>query len=247
MALFGAGSFVDTRATHPEAYSATAFRNDSATPRWPVYSSACIDLSPLGHLFPRVSEISYCIDNSDGGQNGEDIRFQIVNWLRNFLQQNDTIETAFNAAAYIATKAWLEDNVSTIDFFRDSLAVSSDMGADSLIPVISLAGVVVVSILLGIQLLILFAMAIYAAWSPRWTKKLDSFAMMRIGASISQHVPLLLAHKLELVHEVKDVPGWMGDQMPECEEVGVLGLGGPIPLTKGREYASYHRKLEQYT
>ncbi|KAL4895862.1 hypothetical protein BDV59DRAFT_173288 [Aspergillus ambiguus] len=123
--------------------------------------------------------------------------------------------------------------------------MSFDMGADSQVPVISLVGVVVFSVLLAIHLLILLLLAIYAAWSQRWTNKLDSFAMMCIGASISHHVPLLMAYRLDFVKELKEVPGcmgWMGDQMPEGEEVGVLGLGGPVRLRKGKKYASYDQK-----
>ncbi|KAF9893791.1 hypothetical protein FE257_009961 [Aspergillus nanangensis] len=244
LALFGTGSYIETRATNPEIYGATALPDwDSERfNHWPVGSSACIYLSPLDRLTSSNSNFRYCIKNSDGGENGEDIDFQIVNWLENFLVAPASLENAFNAAAYIATKTWLENNPGSSGDISNHLSVSFDLGADSQIPVISLAGLIFVSVLLGIHLLLLLSMGVYAAWSQRWTKQLDSFAMMRIGASISHHVPLLMSYRLNLVKELREVPGWMGDQMPESEKVGVLGLGGPVQLKKGRKYASYHKK-----
>ena len=85
-------------------------------------------------------------------------------------------------------------------------------------------------------------LGVYAAWSPRWTRVLDSFAMMRIGGAIARYVPLFMSYRLDLVKELREVPGWMGDQMPESESVGMLGLGGPLRLRSGRKYVSLNRR-----
>jgi hypothetical protein len=60
-------------------------------------------------------------------------------------------------------------------------------------PTFSSGGVVTVSILLGLYLLILLGLGYYSTRSPRWTEQLDSFAMMRIGASVADDIPLLAA------------------------------------------------------
>ncbi|KAL2811415.1 hypothetical protein BJX63DRAFT_444099 [Aspergillus granulosus] len=238
MALFGDGSYIETRAKHPERYGPLVTRNYSSFDQ-PSHISACRDFVPLGHLLPdaRISE-NHCIRNSDGADTG--IHYQVAYWLMNFLEPIDQLENAFNAAAFIATKKWLEHPMMAT--FSGDRRVNFDMGADTQVPVISLAGITVVSALLGLHVLALLLLGLYSAWSPRWTKRLDSFAMMRIGGAISQHVPLLMAHRLNMVKGLRAVPGWIGDQMPESEPVGMLGLGGPLRLRSGRKYISYHRK-----
>ncbi|KAL3472135.1 hypothetical protein BJX99DRAFT_249860 [Aspergillus californicus] len=81
----------------------------------------------------------------------------------------------------------------------------------------------------GIHVLALLLLGLYSAWSPRWTQRLDSFAMMRIGGAISQHVSLLMAYRLNMVKGLRAGEG-----------VGLLGLGGPLRLRLGKKYVSYH-------
>lgn len=238
MALFGEGSFIETRAKYPEVYGALVTSNASYSDL-PSHYSACKDLVPLGHLLSGATKVNRCITNSDG--ESPEVRYLISYWLMNFLAPLDQLENVVNAAAFIATKRWLEHPVVATSF-SEARKVSFDMGVDTQVPVISVAGVIVVSALLGINVLALLLLGLYSAWSPRWTQQLDSFAMMRIGGAISQHVPLLMAYRLNLVKELRAVPGWMGDQTPESEGVGLLGLGGPLRLRSGRKYVSYHKK-----
>ncbi|KAL4874277.1 hypothetical protein BJY04DRAFT_212206 [Aspergillus karnatakaensis] len=242
MALFGTGSYIETRARTPELYSATAFPDFNASPSWPANSSACAYLIPLGKLLPNYP---HCVSNSDGGRDGDEIRFEIRSWLEGFLVPAERLENAFNAAAFIATKLFLE-NTNGNPSYGDGLTVSYDMGADTQVPVISRAGIIFVSILIGLHLATLLGLGVYAAWMPRWTKHLDSFALLRMGASISERVPLFMAYRLGLVKELREVSGWMGDQMPEGEDVGMLGLGGPVRLRGNRRYVSFHKQPDYY-
>lgn len=77
------------------------------------------------------------------------------------------------------------------------LKIHQDPGEDVVMPSISLAGIIVVSVFLGIHLLGLLLLALYAAFSPTWTDHLDAFAMMRLGATISETdiCPWLLVEK----------------------------------------------------
>ncbi|KAL4868288.1 hypothetical protein BDV12DRAFT_197342 [Aspergillus spectabilis] len=154
MALFGQGSFIASRAQHPEAYAGTATPNWDETPPWPINSGACIDLAPVGRLLKDVQAV----------------------WVYSFMDDTERLENAFTSAAFLANKARLEHDFGG----WSGLDVSYDMGADTQVPAISTAGVVVVSALLGLRVAALLGLGVYAAWSPRWTKTLDSIAMLRM-------------------------------------------------------------------
>jgi hypothetical protein len=242
MALFGDGSFIETRARQPEVYAGTILP-DYSSDDWPYPDgmSACRHLAPLSNLLPDITRVG-CISNSKGGENGWDIRHLIAEWLLYFQADPPVLANMFTAAAYLSHRAWMDQGAVEPSSYRDRFSVSFDMGVDREKPVISQVGMIVVSVLLGVHVLSLLALSVYAAWTPRWTKRLDSFAIMRIGASIAKHVPLWMVHRTRMVKELDEVPGWIGDQMPESEDVGVLGLGGPSRLRKGRKYLSYHNK-----
>jgi hypothetical protein len=80
-------------------------------------------------------------------------------------------------------------------------------------------------------------MAIYSAWIPRWTSTLDSFAMLRIGASISEKVPLLATNHAERIKALDEIPDWIGNEAEG--KIGRLCLGGRRPLNKTEFYAGY--------
>lgn len=103
--------------------------------------------------------------------------------------------------------------------------ISYDYGADTQVPTISHIGIIIVSTLLGIYLLCLFVIALYASLSPRWTGQLDAFAMMKIGAAMSDKISLLVMERKHQKNILDEAPGWIGDAAEEHEEVGGLGLG----------------------
>jgi hypothetical protein len=129
------------------------------------------------------------------------------------------------------------------------LTVSYDLGADTQIPVISHDGMIVVSVLLGLDIASLLTMAIYSAVTPRWTNQFDSFAMMRIGAAMSEHLPLHVAHRPE---RIEVLSGFIGDVPPDeadigkpSKNVGELGLGAAFSLRGGMKYTCYPTDLEK--
>lgn len=138
---------------------------------------------------------------------------------------SNVVQNAFMAAAFLA-------NDVMMTFYREpTLEISYSMGADIQIPQISRAGIIFVSVLLGLDLFLLLALAVYGAWNRRWTGTLDSFAMMRIGASMSDQVPLLATQNVDLIKALDETPGWMGNES-EQDTVGKLCLGGERPLKK---------------
>lgn len=97
-----------------------------------------------------------------------------------------------------------------------------DLGADSQKPTISLAGIIVVSIFISLDLPGLLATAIYASWFPRWTELLDAFSMLRLGSLVSAHVPLKISVADDEIEVLDELPGWVGSDTnaPEGEQGG---------------------------
>ncbi|KAE8421448.1 hypothetical protein BDV36DRAFT_280754 [Aspergillus pseudocaelatus] len=146
---------------------------------------------------------------------------------------SERIQNAFTSAAFLANDMLMMNN-----FQKQTIGISYDMGADVQKPDISRGGIIFVSILLGLFLICLLALALYSAWVPRWTKTLDSFAMLRIGASISEKTPLLATQHVEGIKSLDETPGWMGNA--SNGEIGELCLGGERPLAKTMYYAGYN-------
>jgi hypothetical protein len=123
------------------------------------------------------------------------------------------------------------------------------MGSDSQKPSISLAGIIVVSILIGIYLMAILATAIYASWFPRWTGSLDSFSLLRLGSSISEKVPLKVSVDDDRVKALDELPGWIGSHVHDGEtrskEISGISLGGSSPLTLKSRYEAYRLPLRR--
>ncbi|KAI9373941.1 hypothetical protein BJX61DRAFT_551929 [Aspergillus egyptiacus] len=229
MALFGPSSFINTRSQHPEAYETFTRHRGSPRPN----AGACIDLLPLIRLLhPGHTD---CITNYDQRTDASSALYLIVDWLAEFVAVDPRrLSSAFSAAAFLANKARLDH-----DFTRwPRFDVHYDMGADTQIPTISPAAMIVVSVLMGLHLAMLLALALYAAWSPRWTGQLDAFALLRIGAAVAERLPLRVAHETEKVDVLDAIPGSMGDRA-EGQVVGVLGLGAPVRLRAKRKFSAY--------
>ncbi|KAJ9489022.1 hypothetical protein VN97_g4266 [Penicillium thymicola] len=212
----------------------------------------CLSMAPLGGLFLNqdglldirnlTSQEYPAIVHFPCGFNGAQTAEEAIHqWLAVFRQVNiGRLENAFNAAAFLANQAWMEFGNEDFSF---GMNVYWDMGKDTSIPTFSVGGIVTVSILLGLYLFILMGLGFYSTRSPRWTEQLDSFAMMRIGASVADDVPLLAAAGSSHVAVLDKIPGIMGDSGLEHERIGKLALGGSAPLTGKRLYASYKWSL----
>ena len=201
---------------------------------------------PFARLFPDLYNINFN-DNilSTCAQNNiislEDVTAQIVEYLQLFQGDPERVQNAFTAAAFLANEAWLVNLPSGAGETPGecSILLHYDPGADSQKPSITITGIVVFSVLLGIFLSCLFAMALYSFLSPRWTSQLDSFAMMRIGATIADEVPLKVVSHTTKVEVLDRTPGFIGDATEDPVDVGGIGLGCSGPLNGRKAYHSY--------
>ena len=236
MALFGEGSYIQDRMANPQAYT---FQGGDIGARG---NATCRTLAPMALLLER-STTAECNNpsNSFYGVNTSsysDLRSEISDWIEIFTQEGPRISNAFTASAFLANKAWMESNLETN---AKSLYIAFDMGHDTQIPTISRTGLVFVSFLLGLDILILFPLAVYAAYIPRWTSTLDSFAIMRMGAAVADELPLLISKDMDKIDALDELPGCIGDRTEDRNAVGQLGLRGtrPLALRINRRFESY--------
>ena len=208
LALFGNQSFLAERSSHPEAYTATSDTD-----------STCVDTLPLGKLAGLP-----CID---GTQNASS---QIESWLSLFTDAHEYedyfMPVLLNQAAFLSNEILLTSKNSTSAWGPQSyLTVHYDHGVDTIVPVISNAGIIVTSIFLAFQLLALSILAVYGCWTGLWTDSLDSFTMLRLGAAVGgSRLPLWLAKDIDKLPILDQTPGWVGDNSGS-DNVGQLAIG----------------------
>jgi hypothetical protein len=245
LALFGPGSFIADRVTHPEAYI------DSGQF---TALGKCINRMPFtGLVLDRDNltgeQFDQCI--SDSEWNFGQLQMDLVDYVQLFIAstspyamdgQRDTydqlLDNAFEAAAFLANEQWLTKA------FSPNLNVNYDKGTSIQIPHISTTGIYLVSILLSIYLVALLAMTIYSILSPRWAKQLDSLVMMQYGAAIADHLPFNIVANSQKMNVLDDTPGWLGDANGSASGVGQLGLGALTPLQARRRYRCFEHDHE---
>ncbi|KAJ5619083.1 hypothetical protein N7510_003067 [Penicillium lagena] len=233
-AMFGPGSFIETFS----AYFSVIGGNipSSATGEHSYYG--CIALAPAMNLFSNSSDDNeFCI-NIDFSDPSENNAHGIVeDWIATIYLNPGNIPNAFTSAAFLSNK-------NLVESMQASWAIHQDLGTEMKIPDISLGGIVAVSVLMGLYLLPLVALALYASLYPRWTRRLDSFAMLRLGASMGEEVfPMLVAYDKNAIRELDEIPGVVREighaSGTESSPVGRIGLGGGKPLQGLRKYQCF--------
>ena len=174
--------------------------------------------------------------------NYDHLQQQIIAYVRLFYRdysisgpKGERITNAFASAAFLANEAWLtsrsHDRRWWVSYY--------DYGADTVVPAISSTGVLVISVLMGVFLITLLGLATYTAFQPRWTDQLDSFAMLRIGASMSSDdVQFRPTTQIGKIKTLDELPGWIGDATEGEGRNGQLALGGRGRL-RGRIFEVY--------
>ncbi|KAJ7711730.1 hypothetical protein B0H16DRAFT_1815833 [Mycena metata] len=248
LALFGFGSFIDVRTREIQSNS---FGMDETSALQIYRSNQCtggmVPFLPLLRDQFDHKRISSPIDGCSRlltSNSTDSAWLQIWYYISSFVFDSEDsqsfpgerISNGFSAAAFLANQVWMLVGVA-----QPGLMVNYDLGADMQVPVISLMGIIVVSVALGLFLLLLLGVALYAWWTPTWTTTLDAFAMLRIGAAVG--APLRPARDSDEaenerwllfprngaagVAALDQLPGWVGDALHAegSEAVGQLALG----------------------
>ncbi|GFF37934.1 hypothetical protein IFM51744_03628 [Aspergillus udagawae] len=243
LAMFGPGSFLDTFAAKLTAINASFTTANFA-------ADVCLDVPPLLNLilpesygpFPR----QHCLDAPVGfryeGSNADSL---IRLWLGYFHKGEDRFPMVFTAAAFLSNKQMLESAPGQWWIHQDS-------GAEMDIPTISVAGIIVGSVMMVLYIIPLVGLSLYADCYPRWTERLDSFTMLRFGAAIGDKLlPLRVARTPDQIPVLDEILGVVRDvSIPEGDEVlpmGTLGLGHGRPLQRHRRYAAFKESDELLT
>lgn len=241
LALFGPGSFLETffasSSILQSSFKDANLESDNE-------STGCLELAPLMSLFSATQGQYVAQDTCvsiylNTYSNAHRI---IAKWLLTIYDSAWNHPNIFTTAAFLSNKQWVESLQPIYAIYRDS-------GVEMEIPDISLAGLIVVSIFLGPYLLLLLALCCYGSWAPRWTQRLDSFAMLRFGAALGDGVfPMLLAYDMKGVKELDEIPGVIRDVGPITDDAVIpinrIGLWGGKPLHNLRRYECYEADNE---
>ncbi|KAJ7366124.1 hypothetical protein DFH08DRAFT_678543 [Mycena albidolilacea] len=258
LALFGLGSFIDVRT---RALQSNSFGMDNTTALQLYRSNQCtggmVPFLPLLRDQIGQEQVGNPIDGCSHqltSDPADSAHLEIMYYLSSFVYNRydgffgERITNAFSAAAFLANQAWL---LSTSD---GRLMVSYDLGTDLQVPLLSLTGIIVVSVLLGLFLLVLLSVAVYAWRTPTWTTTLDAFAMLRIGAAVgaplrptrdsdeaeNERLLLFPRNGAAGVAALDQMPGWVGDASPA--EGG--GAVGQLALGTGRKIMGRGARLK---
>ncbi|KAB2571654.1 hypothetical protein DBV05_g9674, partial [Lasiodiplodia theobromae] len=262
--LFGNGSF-------PAQWSDRAYNTAMARAAdGPItYRSPCAAYVPLGHLLIGMSDgasgggrvsagynILDCVrprnhfNTTSGASDGP---HPVGAWLSAFVidtsRGDGSAGSAMRAALRMAAFFANEIRVTLADDSAKVLRISSDPGVAGVVgaPVVPFTGLVVGSVVLGVFVVLLLALTLFAALVPRWTERLDATAAMRVGAALAATVPSnegpggLASLKNNGWHlrgsktrGLDAAPGFVGDAVPEGE-MGRVVVGAEAPLRWGRE------------
>ncbi|MCJ1392786.1 hypothetical protein MMC18_005657 [Xylographa bjoerkii] len=234
MALFDQGSYIATGSANPRAYVVS--NNDSV-------DFVCGELAQLVLLSVKSNPDSRsfsCVRNQNS--NEADVLNEVGDWLASFLP-SDSMRATLTNSIFLSNQAMITQGASCA-----SLTIASDAGEDTQIPAISRTGIIIISVFLGLDLLALTTMALYAYHTRTWTESLDGFAMMRLGAALVDQVPLMVGLEPDKIRVLDEIPGWVGDATPD-EEAGTLHVGALGEIREGREYHCYENNsdiVEEY-
>ncbi|KAK7031726.1 hypothetical protein R3P38DRAFT_826216 [Favolaschia claudopus] len=238
VALFGLGSFIDQVQSYQTYFAAANTHNGSDS------SILCLNEVPFMPLLhdPQdhasiTSGVDPCVRYTGDPSSAS---LNVAQYLWSFIYTSgdgfagERIQNAFTSAAFLANEAWM----MSLDPAAGRLGVTYDYGADTQIPVISTKAIILLSALLGVFLSSLLALAIYGTWYPHWTPRLDSFAMLRIGASLADRFPgsLVIVEDVDSCKVLDDTPGWIGDVSGGMGDVGELAVSADTPLLRNRRY-----------
>jgi hypothetical protein len=242
-ALFGNNSFIATRSNRLET-----LLKDGADSRELDDESeeACGNRIPVPPLLPDAYHFATSECTSNYAVSVEMLDKNLVAYVGSFSPYGHETTTdypselnnAFGAFVFLANEAWLVSSRQNNEV--GARYVYSNPGVAMIIPAISLAGMIVVSLLWAVYIASLLSLAVYSARTPRWTNTLDAFAMLRIGAATRDYgIALKVGFETQAIDALDELPGTIGDATGGESEVGVLVLGALTPLNGVRLYEAY--------
>ncbi|OAA41250.1 hypothetical protein ISF_09782 [Cordyceps fumosorosea ARSEF 2679] len=137
------------------------------------------------------------------------------------------IAIAMDAAAFIVHNAWMTASVREMKIKRLT-------GPKIQAPDLSATNKIILSVLLDVFLLSLLGVD-FSALTPCWRERLDSFATLRIGATIPESFPLMVSYRPDHINVLDKTPGWVSHAASHeegDEKQDVLNVLERVELTK---------------
>ena len=201
------------------------------------YHELCLQLRPPFQGLSTPFSNQSLWDPTSPLENCQDLDYRpgilariLYDWLVNF-RNLDSMIAALSLTMSFSDKAILNQDV-TESIGND---IYNPLGYGIMKPSMSRAAMIVLSVLILIQLLGLWLMALYAHSRPTWTDSLNSFALMRLGAAMADDLPLISAIEAEEMTVLDETHGWVGDS-GGSEEFRTLTIGGPEQLRERERY-----------
>lgn len=92
-----------------------------------------------------------------------------------------------NVAIFKANEAWLTQTADAT-WFTTARAIYTSPGSPVFRPAKTLAGTIIISTLIGLQVIGLLVLAWYIYTVPTWTTQIDAFAVARLAKTLPDHV-----------------------------------------------------------
>jgi hypothetical protein len=154
----------------------------------------------------RYQSSAYC--NKVPGRVSEDIFRLLVDFVLNFYDEG-IANRSLGVSMILANIAFLNEAAQ----YNDPNPIRDVQGAPIEIISASHGGIIAVSVLLGLQLLLLFLLILFIYRTPTWTGTFDSLALARIGAALKNDVDLLPLNEIaniELRQRLLELSGIIG-------------------------------------
>ncbi|KAI4684565.1 uncharacterized protein J4E84_006555 [Alternaria hordeiaustralica] len=156
-----------------------------------------------------------------------------VRQLAAFFDSERSASRAFTVAAFLANKEWLNPSqFHRWGGFDQSRNVYVDTGVPTKKTYIALWGVITGSVFLGLHLLGLLVLALYAFWMRPFTPWLGAELVVKAGTA---HADILSAAEgdKQWKQTVAACPGFVGDEKP-TDDVGRIAFGATAALSRTR-------------
>jgi hypothetical protein len=235
LALFGEGSFIETRLSNPSVY---IVRERPDTGRTEVinnnvyrnkgYSNNCVSSMPLAYLMENFRK--RCWTDRESSYEGGIL--DQVQQLMSFFTSESQTQMALTTGAFLANKAWLAPDGTYLA--RDmSRTISVDHGVPTIKTSLSLPGIIVGSVLSGAHLFGLWALALYAFIKKPFAQQLGAEIMVKAGTAYAE-VLRATEGDAQWKNAAAACRGFVGDERAGSE-VGRMAFGARAGLDRKRD------------
>ncbi|KAK2757364.1 hypothetical protein FQN54_004878 [Arachnomyces sp. PD_36] len=225
LALFGNGTLMQTAIDAPMDQQRQAAADICEHSRVPFMRYMPREAFPYQELMSRCSNL-----HSVGEDYVPLLLSEIVGLFMQLLSNPINARQFLEITAFFANEALL---LSTVDAFGATKlrAIYTSPGYTILKPQISIPGLVVISLLIGLQVVTLLVLVLFIYSAPSWVESLDALTLARIGAQLSSQGKGLDSASVSAVVGVREHEEV---RQPEGirKRVKILALGEPGVISR---------------